>query len=62
MRKPDSDIFEYVLHENGLIASETIFIDDSPQHVEGALKTGIKAHLLAKEKDVKSLIEQLNLL
>ena len=34
----------------------------SPQHVEGALKTGINAYLLSKEKDVKSLIEQLNLI
>lgn len=62
MRKPDREIFDFVLKENSLNASETIFIDDSPQHIEGALKTGIKAHLLAKNKDVISLIEQLNLL
>lgn len=62
MRKPDREIFDFVLQENTLNASETIFIDDSPQHIEGALKTGIKAHLLSKEKDIKSLIEQLNLL
>lgn len=62
MRKPDGEIFDFVLQENTLNASETIFIDDSPQHIEGALKTGIKAHVLSKEKDIKSLIEQLNLL
>jgi putative hydrolase of the HAD superfamily len=62
MRKPDREIFDFVLKENSLIASETIFIDDSPQHIEGALKAGIKAHLLSKEKDIKSLIEQLYLL
>ena len=62
MRKPDREIFDFVLKENSLNASATIFIDDSPQHIEGALKTGIKAHLLAKDKDVISLIEQLNLL
>jgi putative hydrolase of the HAD superfamily len=62
MRKPDGEIFDFVLQENTLNASETIFIDDSPQHIEGALKIGIKAHLLSKEKDIKSLIEQLNLL
>ncbi len=62
MRKPDREIFDFVLQENTLNASETIFIDDSPQHIEGALKTGINAHLLSKEKDIKSLIERLNLL
>jgi FMN phosphatase YigB (HAD superfamily) len=62
MRKPDREIFDFVLKENALNASETIFIDDSPQHIEGALKTGIKAHLSTKDKDVISLIEQLNLL
>jgi putative hydrolase of the HAD superfamily len=62
MRKPDREIFDFVLNENTLNASETIFIDDSPQHIDGALKTGITAHLLSKEKDVKSLIEELNLI
>ena len=34
MRKPDTTIFERVLLENQLNANETIFIDDSPQHIE----------------------------
>jgi putative hydrolase of the HAD superfamily len=62
MRKPDSEIFEFVLHENGLNAHETLFIDDSIQHIEGALKTGINAHLLAKEKEVEILLKELNLI
>lgn len=62
MRKPDTEIFEKVLSDNNLLASETIFIDDSPQHVEGALKAGINAHLLAKGRDVNELIEDLQLL
>ncbi len=45
-RKPDAEAFFHVLEENGLNAEETIFIDDSPQHVEGALKLGIHAKLL----------------
>lgn len=46
MRKPDLEIFELVLNENNLKADETLFVDDSPQHVEGALKAGLKAELL----------------
>ena len=62
MRKPDVEIFDFVLAENGLNASETVFIDDTPHHVQGALKTGIKAYLLPKEKEVESLLNELNLI
>ena len=46
MRKPDTEIFEFVLKENGLTANETLFVDDSAQHIEGALKAGLHAELL----------------
>lgn len=59
MRKPDVEIFEFVLNENKLNPAETIFIDDSPQHVEGALNAGINAYLLPKEKDITQLLENL---
>jgi putative hydrolase of the HAD superfamily len=62
MRKPDVEIFDFVLTENGLNAGETLFIDDSPQHVQGALKTGISAYLLPKEKEVEELLKELNLI
>lgn len=62
MRKPDTNIFERVLLENQLSANETFFIDDSPQHIEGALKIGIKAYFLPKEKEVEELIKELHLL
>lgn len=44
LRKPNTAAFEYVLNENQLQAEETIFIDDSEQHIEGAQKTGIRAY------------------
>lgn len=61
MRKPDREIFELVLNENNLDKDETIFIDDSPQHLDGAKKAGIMAHYLPKGKDVSNLIAELNL-
>ncbi|HLC83688.1 MAG TPA: HAD family phosphatase [Bacteroidia bacterium] len=51
MRKPDAEIFELVLEENNLIASETLFIDDSIQHVEAAKKLGISAYWLDVKKE-----------
>jgi putative hydrolase of the HAD superfamily len=61
-RKPDEAIFDFVLKLHNLDPQETLFIDDSPQHIEGALKTGIKAQLLSKNREVEDLIKELGLL
>jgi putative hydrolase of the HAD superfamily len=45
-RKPDAEIFEQVLHENHLDPAETLFIDDSPQHLETAKKLGLHTFLM----------------
>jgi len=45
-RKPSAEIFEQVLSENNLNPQETLFIDDSPQHIAGAQKLGIQTYLL----------------
>jgi putative hydrolase of the HAD superfamily len=62
MRKPDKEIFERVLQENGLIPEETVFIDDSVQHVKGAGSCGIRAYLLPKHTELADLLTELNLL
>jgi|ERR1041385_7891179 putative hydrolase of the HAD superfamily len=59
IRKPDAEIFDFVLRENKLEAEETLFIDDSPQHIEGAMKCGITALLLEKGKTINQLFEEL---
>ena len=46
MRKPEARIFEYVLNHHGFKTEETLFIDDSVQHIEGAKKVGLNAYLL----------------
>lgn len=47
-RKPDEEIFKSVMDENGLKPEETLFIDDSPQHIEAAQKLGLKTVYLEK--------------
>ncbi len=42
LRKPDPKVFELVLRENNLNPNETLFIDDSPQHIEAAKLLGIQ--------------------
>lgn len=61
MRKPNKDIFERVLNEQGLVAEETLFIDDSPQHLEAAGQLGIKTVLFNNPKELKKLINTLGL-
>ena len=56
LRKPDKDCFNKVLKDHNLIAHETLFIDDSLQHIEGAKKVGIKAILLKKEITILELV------
>ena len=56
-RKPDTEIFEFVLAENGLTAEETIFIDDTIIHVQAAKKVGIHALHLAKGAEFKDLLD-----
>jgi epoxide hydrolase-like predicted phosphatase len=51
MRKPDAEIFEMVLSENKLNPKETLFIDDSIQHIEGAKLQGIQTYWLDVKKE-----------
>ncbi|MGZ3756343.1 MAG: HAD family hydrolase [Mucilaginibacter sp.] len=45
-RKPGREIFEQVLQENNLNPAETLFIDDSPQHIATAKELGIHTYLM----------------
>lgn len=56
LRKPDKEIFEMVIQENKLNPQETLFVDDSIQHVQGAISVGLNAvHL--QQMDVLELFE-----
>jgi epoxide hydrolase-like predicted phosphatase len=62
LRKPNKEIFEMVLSENNLKPEETVFIDDSAQHVQGAGNCGINSFLLEKNKEIATLLKELKLL
>jgi putative hydrolase of the HAD superfamily len=54
-RKPETEIFEQVLNENNLNPVETLFIDDSPQHLETAKKLGIKTYLMTMPDNIQAV-------
>jgi HAD superfamily hydrolase (TIGR01509 family) len=46
MRKPNAEVYEYILEQNGLDKQETLFIDDTEQHIKGAVAVGLNAYHL----------------
>ncbi|WP_313259413.1 HAD family phosphatase [Sphingobacterium sp.] len=61
LRKPDAAIFERVLEQNNLIPEESLFVDDSPQHLEGAKKLGIQTVLCSAERPLEQIVADLKL-
>lgn len=56
MRKPHPEVFQYIINEQSLSEEETLFIDDSPQHVKGAIETGLRAHHLKENEKIAELL------
>jgi len=56
-RKPDAEIFEQVLQENNLNPAETLFIDDSPQHLETAKKLGLQTYLMTAPNNIQQFFK-----
>jgi putative hydrolase of the HAD superfamily len=57
MRKPDAEIFEFVLNENKLDPTKTLFIDDTEQHILGAQKVGIQTYHLGKNEGICDVLQ-----
>ncbi|MDT0539994.1 HAD-IA family hydrolase [Croceitalea sp. P059] len=51
MRKPDAEIFEFVLKENNLNANETLFVDDTKENTDSAASLGIQVWNLQVGKE-----------
>ena len=58
-RKPNANIYEFVLNKNNLKASETIFVDDLKENTEAAKELGINVwNLFPKQDDVVNLLKR----
>ena len=56
-RKPHPESFIKILQDNHLAAEETLFIDDSKQHIFGAQSAGIKAILLTRDLSIDDAVK-----
>lgn len=55
LRKPNEDIFEFILKDAGINATETLFIDDSYNNIETAKKLAFRTHLLLPGEKIEEL-------
>lgn len=55
MRKPYPSTYQWVLQDAGLIAEETLFIDDSINNIKGANEAGLQTHLLLPTEKIQDL-------
>lgn len=56
MRKPDFEIFQFVLEDSLLNPSETLFIDDSEANIRAAEQLGIQTYLIQDGTSIVDLM------
>ena len=57
LQKPAKEIFEYIILDGSLKAGETLFIDDSFQHIEAAAAVGLRTFHLQPPMEITNLFE-----
>ena len=63
LRKPESEIFTFVLRQNNFVANECLFIDDTKENINTAFDLGFHTwHIDPRSDDVINLFESCNAL
>jgi len=57
MAKPDSEIFEFVIHQHNLNRAKTLFIDDTEENLLIAHKLGLSTFRLENSEKIRDLFE-----
>ncbi|GHE35612.1 HAD family hydrolase [Sphingobacterium griseoflavum] len=58
LRKPDVAIFQEVIRQTGMAPDETLFIDDSPQHLQSATTLGFHTALCSSDEPLDYWVEK----
>lgn len=58
MRKPDTEIFQYILNEHGFGYDDTLFIDDTAANISAAESAGIRSWLLRPNQVLNDLFDE----
>ena len=54
-RKPHKETFEWVLNDMGYAPEDVLFIEDSPQHIEGAKKINLNTLYFTNERSLDDI-------
>lgn len=57
-RKPNQDIYEYIIDANCLNPQQTLFFDDKKENIEGAQRLGIQGVLITQSKNLYTYFEE----
>jgi len=57
LSKPDEEIYEFVLNQEGLDPAETLFIDDKAENIEAAAKLGLQTYQLNKPERIRDIFK-----
>lgn len=57
LRKPDPVIYTTILDDAGIIAEETLFLDDNKSNIESAKEVGLQTILVEKPTDMTEYIQ-----
>ncbi len=55
LSKPNPEIFEFVLDQHKLVPEQTLFIDDTEEHIKAAQSLGIRTYHLVKPERLRDL-------
>lgn len=58
MIKPDAEIYEFVLKDSGLLAAETLFIDDNEANIKSAAAVGLQTIWHEHNAEIEPVLTQ----
>jgi HAD superfamily hydrolase (TIGR01509 family) len=62
MRKPDAEIYKYMIQDSGIEPSKTLYIEDSEANAQSGEKAGLKIYLSQRNTPLKEILEKLKLI
>lgn len=57
-RKPSAESFQEIIRLSGIVAAESLFIDDSKANVEAAITSGLKGFWLEPGKKIENIFQK----
>lgn len=57
IRKPNAEVFEFVLNDSCLVSQETLFVDDSLENLKAAESVGIQTYHINDDNTLKLLFK-----